>query len=350
MSIQENVFGTMADGTPVNIYTLQNTAGMKAEIIPYGCRIVRLWAPDRNGNFGDMLMGHDDLAGYCAVGDCHGAAIGRFANRIAGAKMEINGATYILNANEGKNTLHGGKVGFHHKLWEVTHMTDSETPSITFQYVSKDGEEGFPGTLTTNVTYTVTADNALQIEYSAVTDKETAINLTNHSYFNISGDSSKDVLSQTLQINADYYTAANDELIPTGELISVTGTPLDFSAPKTIGRDIGSDDKLMHICGGYDHNFVLNGNGIKKSAVLFDSPSGRVMEVFTDLPGMQLYTANGFGDDAKSKGGVKMQAHHAVCLETQFYPDSVHQPKFPYSFLKPGEKFNSTTIYKFSVK
>jgi aldose 1-epimerase len=256
LSIQKKLFGNMADGTPVNIYTLQNAAGMKAEIIPYGCRVVRLWAPDKNGNFADMIMGHDDLASYCTAGNCHGAIIGRYANRIAGAKMEINGVAYTLFANEGKNVLHGGKVGFHHKLWNVIHTTDSETPSITFQYVSKDGEEGFPGTLNAEVTYTVTADNALQIQYGAVTDKETAVNLTNHSYFNISGDQTKDVLSQALQINADYYTAADDGLIPTGELVPVTGTPFDFTTAKTIGQDIDSDDKLLQSCGGYDHNFV----------------------------------------------------------------------------------------------
>lgn len=340
----------MQDGTPVYIYTLENKSGMKAEIIPYGCRIVRLWTPDKNGVFGDMIMGHDDLTSYCAIGDCHGAAIGRYANRIAKAEMQLNGTTYKLHVNEGKNLLHGGKEGFHYKLWDVTKVTDSDTPSIGFQYISKDGEEGFPGNVTTTVTYTLAADNALQIEYSAVTDKETAVNLTNHSYFNISGDMTKDVLSQLLYINADHYTAADDELIPTGELVPVTGTPFDFTTSKTIGQDISADDRLLKLCGGYDHNFALNGSGMKKAAELYDAESGRVMEVFSDLPGMQLYTANGFGENSFTKNGVKMQAHHAVCLETQFYPDSVHQPNFPFSFLKPGEQFKSTTIYKFSVK
>ncbi len=350
MSIEKKLFGTMKDGTSVDIYTLQNTSGMKAEIIPYGCRIVRLWAPDKNGKFADMILGHDDLASYCVIGDCHGAAIGRYANRIAGAQMEINGINYKLAPSEGANQLHGGREGFHYKLWNVKETADSDAPSITFEYVSKDGEEGFPGNLTAKVTYTITDDNALLIDYYAVTDKETAVNLTNHSYFNIGGDPCKDVLSQVLQINADSYTAANDELIPTGEFTSVAGTPFDFTEPKTIGQDIAADDRLLKICNGYDHNFVLNGTGMKKAAELFDEPSGRVMEVFTDLPGIQLYTANSFGADAKTKGGVKMEPHHAVCLETQFFPDSVHHPEFPFSFLKPNEEFESTTIYKFSVR
>lgn len=350
MSIQKNLFGTMITGTPINIYTLQNAVGMKAEIIPYGCRIVRLWAPDKSGNVSDVILGHDNLESYCVPGDFHGAVVGRYANRIGGAKLEINGTTYNLTVNEGKNSLHGGKVGFHQKLWNVTNVADGDTPSITFQYVSKDGEEGFPGKLSVEITYTVTADNALNIEYKAKTDKETAVNLTNHSFFNISGDASNDVLSQFLQINAKYYTDVDDRLIPTGKFVSVTGTPLDFTVPKTIGQDIDKDDRLLKLCNGYDHNYVLNGSGMKKAAELYDPQSGRVMEAFTDLPGMQLYTANGFNADAINKNGVKMQAHHAVCLETQFFPDSVNQPKFPFSFLKPCETFKTTTIYKFSVR
>ena len=342
----------MPDGTSVDSYTLKNTRGMTAELIPYGCRIVKLMVPDRAGHFGDVVLGHDTFAEYLAPGDVLGAAIGRYANRIENAEFKIGGESYPLTANNGANSLHSAPGGFQDRIWRVKCSDNrDDAPSITFAYLSKDGECGFPGNLNVTITYTLSTDNSLIIDYSAQTDKETPVNLTNHSYFNISGDAKKDILSNTLQINAEYITEAREDLIPTGELIPVAGTAYDFNKAKTIGQDIKANDPLLKSCCGYDHNYVIKGiDGMKKAGELYDQASGRAMLVFTDMPGMQIYTANSFGEDATGKGGVKHLAHHAVCLETQFFPNSVNQSKFPYSNLKPGETFKRTTIYKFEVK
>ena len=342
----------MPDGTPVDRYILKNEKGMTAEVTNYGCRIIKLMTPDKRGNFGDVVLGHDTLEEYLQPGDVLGAAIGRFANRIAGAEFEIDGIRYPLTANDGANSLHSAPGGFQDKVWRVKRSDNSnDAPSVTFAYLSKDGECGFPGNMDVTVTYTISTDNALIIDYTAQTDKETPVNLTNHSYFNISGDVKKDILSNTLQINADYTTEVNSALIPTGSLLPVSGTPYDFTNAKTIGQDIRANDPLLKSCGGYDHNFVLNGaDGMKKAGELYDQASGRVMLVFTDLPGMQLYTANSFSEDAVGKGGEKHRNHHALCLETQFFPNSVNEPKFPYKNLKPGETFKTTTIYKFEIR
>jgi aldose 1-epimerase len=352
MSIERSIFGKMPDGTPVDCYTLRNTRGMTAEIMTYGCRIIKLLTPDRAGHFGDVVLGYDTLTEYLKPRDVMGAVIGRFANRIQGAEFKINGQSYPLAANDGANSLHSAPSGFQDRVWKLKCSDNSDdAPSITFIYLSRDGECGFPGNLTVTITYTLSTDNALIIEYGAQTDKETPVNLTNHSYFNISGDVKKDILSNMLQINADYITAVRDDLIPTGELTPVAGTVYDFNKAKTIGQDIKAKDRLLKSCGGYDHNYVINGaDGMKKAGELYDQASGRVLMVFTDMPGMQIYTANNFADNATGKGGVKHLAHHAVCLETQFFPDSVNQPRFPYTNLKPGETYKHITIYKFSVK
>jgi aldose 1-epimerase len=352
MSIEKKVFGKLPDGTAVDSYTLKNSRGMTVELLTYGCRIRRLLTPDRNGEFGDVVLGYDTLDGYLIPGDVQGAVVGRFANRIGGAKFVIDGQTYTLTANDGANALHSAPGGFQDKIWRVKRSDNSDdAPSITFAYLSKDGECGFPGNLDVTVTYTLSTDNALIIEYGAKTDKETPVNLTNHAYFNLSGDARKDILSNTMQINADYLTEVGSDLIPTGKFTPVAGTPYDFNTPKTIGQDIKANDPLLKSCGGYDHNFVIKGaEGTKKAGELYDQASGRVMLIFTDLPGMQVYTANGFRPDAAGKGGIKFLKHHAVCLETQFYPDSVNKPEFPYSNLKPGETFHSKTIYKFEVR
>ena len=352
MSIEKSIFGKMPDGTAVDIYTLKNASGMTAEIMTYGCRIVKLMTQDKNGHFGDMVLGYDTLEEYQKPGDVLGAVIGRFANRIGGAAFEINGCSYPLVANDGNGSLHSAPGGFQDRLWRVKCSDNSnEAPSITFAYRSADGECGFPGNLDVTVTYTISTDNALIISYNAKTDKETPVNLTNHSYFNISGDIHKSILSDELQINADYITAVGDDLIPTGELTPVAGTPYDFNQAKTIGQDIRANDRLLKKCGGYDHNFVLRGGeGMKKAGELYDQASGRVMMFFTDLPGIQLYTRNDFDNDASGKNGEKHLVNHSLCLETQFFPDSVHHPDFPFHNLKPGETYQHTTIYKFSVK
>lgn len=352
MSIEKSVFGKMPDGTVIESYTLQNKSGMTAQIITYGCRIVKLLTADKKGEFGDVVLGHDTLEGYLGNSDVFGAVVGRYANRIGGAEFEIGGQRYQLAANNGKNSLHSAPGGFQDRIWRLKHSDhDDDAPSITFAYLSKDGECGFPGNLNVTVTYTITTDNALIMEYGAQTDHETPVNLTNHSYFNISADVEKSVLSEELQINADYITAVSEDLIPTGELTPVAGTPYDFNKSKTIGQDIKTNDALLKSCGGYDHNFVIKGaDGIKKAAELYDQLSGRAMAVFTDMPGIQIYTANSFAPGATGKAGKKHLAHHAICLETQFFPDSVHHPEFPFHNLKPDEKYKHTTIYKFTIR
>lgn len=349
MSITKSLFGTMPDGTPVDLYVLSGENGLSAEVIALGCRIVRLSAPDREGKCVNVVLGYDTLAEYVENRDYQGTAVGRYANRIGGASFSIDGKTYSLAKNDGENSLHGGPTGFAHRVWTVKESGDTpDGPSITFSYTSVDGEEGFPGTLTAEVTYTVTKDNALRIAYHAVTDATTPVNLTNHAFFNLTGDASRPILSHELQIHADKITAVREDLIPTGEYITVAGTPYDFNTPKTIGRDMGADDAMLKKCGGYDHNFVINGEGLRKAAEVYEPESGRVMEVYTDLPGMQLYTANSLS--GKGHGGVSFIDHGALCLETQFFPDSPNHPEFPFRFLKPGESFDSVTTYRFLTR
>jgi len=352
VSIEKSIFGKTSDGTEIESYILKNANGMIAEVMTYGCRIIKLLTVDKNGHFGDMVLGHDTLEGYLEPNDVFGAAIGRFANRIGSAEFEINGKRFPLFANDGKNSLHSAPGGFQDRVWRVKSSDNNDdAPSITFAYRSVDGECGFPGNMDATVTYSLSTDNALIIEYGARSDAETPINLTNHTFFNITGDVKKSILSNELQINSDYITAVGSDLIPTGVLAPVAGTAYDFNRSKTIGQDIKADDALLKSCGGYDHNFVIKGaSGMKKAAELYDQASGRVMMVFTDMPGIQIYTSNSFGENSTGKGGVKHLAHHAICLETQYFPDSVHHAAFPYHNLTPGEKYKSTTIYKFEVR
>lgn len=352
MSIEKRIFGELSDGRQIDAYLLKNGSGMSAEFLTYGCRIARLCTPDRAGKTSNVVLGHDTLAEYERPNDVLGAAIGRFGNRIGGAEFQIGGKTFPLAKNDGNNSLHSAPGGFQNRVWSVKSSNpDDDAPSITFAYRSPDGECGFPGNVDCTITYTLSTDNALIIDYTAETDAETPVNLTNHSYFNLTGDINRDILSVEMQIFADHTTEVTPDLIPTGKLLSVAGTPLDFRKPKAIGKDIDFPDALLKSCGGYDHNFVLNGGaGMKKAAELYDPFSGRKLLVFTDLPGVQVYTANGFATGILGNGGIQLQAHHAVCLETQFFPDSVHHPEFPYKNLKPGKPFKTTTIYKFVVE
>lgn len=353
MSIEQKRFGVMPDGTKINLYTLKNTNGVRVQAMEYGARVAGIYVPDHKGTLENVVLGHDTLEEYLADGDFLGAAVGRYANRIAGGEAEIDRTACSLSKNENGNTLHGGFHGFHQKVWRMKCCNnDDEAPSITFAYRSADGEEGFPGNLEVSICYTLTTDNALVIDYTAKTDAATLVNLTNHSFFNLTGDPDRDILSHELQINADFVTAAGDNLIPTGELQAVAGTPADFRQAKTIGQDIRADDPFLRQCGGYDHNFVLNGEDLdrKKAAEVYDQSSGRVMLTFTDLPGMQLYTANGFADGVCTNGGIPLQAHHAFCLETQFFPDSPHHANFPSAVLRSGETYKHTTTYKFEVR
>lgn len=351
MSIQEKTFGKLADGTKVQAYTLQNEAGAALTLLAFGARIQSLRMPDRKGALGEMVLGHATLEEYARPGDYQGATVGRYANRISGGHILVQGKPCQLTRNEGANTLHGGPGGFSHRLWRLKNCDNSdEAPSLTFQYVSADGEEGFPGKCTVEVTYTLTTDNAVMLDYRAVTDAPTYINLTNHSFFNLTGDCKRDVLSTELCIYASTVTKVDAQLLPTGELFDVEGTAEDFRKPKTIGQDITRREPLLQQAGGYDHNFALDGRGYRKAAEAFDASTGRRMLVFTDQPGVQLYTANSFGPEDRNRDGSPMRPHSAFCLETQHFPDAPNQPSFPQTYLRPGETFSSRTVYKFEVQ
>lgn len=348
MAIDVKEFGVLPDGRKVSAYTLSGAGGTSVTISDYGCRILSLMVKDRDGKLGDMVLGHKSLQEYLGK-NYQGATIGRFGNRIDGAKFTAEGKEYILNKNDGENSLHGGPGGFHQALW-AAQPQDGEEPSICFTLHSPDGEEGFPGNITAQVTYQLTAEDELCITYRAKSDMLTPYNPTNHSFFNLSGDHGKDVLSTQLSINARHFTAVRDDLIPTGELKEVAGGPLDFLSPKPLGQDMFADDHLIKLCQGFDHNFCLDGSGYRKVAEAYEPDSGRVMEVFTDMPGVQLYTFNIPDQGLTGKDGQPMKPHTAFCLETQFYPDTVHHENFPGGYLHKDEEFVSKTSYKFSVK
>ena len=350
MSIEIGTFGKLADGTAVKCCTLKNANGMTAELLTYGCRIAKLFVPDRKGKFENVVLGFDTLGEYATGANVLGALVGRYANRIGGAEFAIGAKTYRVFKNEGENSLHSAPGGYQDKVWNVKSTSDGDEPSVTFAYHSPDGECGFPGNVEVEVTYTLTAGNALKIEYAGTTDAETPFNLTNHSYFNITGDPAKKILSLEMQLDADATTEADDGLIPTGKMLPVDGTPCDFRTPKAIGKDIDAQDHMLSLCGGYDNNFVLRpADGVRHAGEIYDAASGRRMVVFTDLPGIQIYTANSFAPGMKGNGGVELKSHCAVCMETQFFPDSVNRAEFPYENLKPGKPFHSTTIYQFQV-
>jgi aldose 1-epimerase len=301
--------------------------------------------PDKNGNKSNIVLGFNELKGYMAPPPYFGAIIGRYGNRIAKGKFTLEGKQYTLATNNNANHLHGGNKGFDKVVWDATPATDN-TPSLTLNYLSKDGEEGYPGNLRVTVKYTLTDADELQIEYNAETDKATPVNLTNHSYFNLTGDVSNTVLNHSLMIDADKYTPVDTGLIPTGELKDVTGTPFDFRQAKLIGKEIGQ------VPGGYDHNWVINrkGSGMQRVAVLSDSITGRQLEVYTTEPGIQFYSGNFLDGTLKTSDGKPMNKHTGMCLETQHFPDSPNKPNFPTTTLKPGEKYHTTTTYKVSVQ
>jgi aldose 1-epimerase len=344
--LTKSAFGKLADGTEIEAYTLHNAHGVSAKIITYGAILTELHVPDKSGKPGDVVLGFDNLAGYTGTQPFFGATVGRYANRIAKGKFTLDGKEYNLFVNNGPNTLHGGKQGFDKRVWKATSSETAHGESVKLTYVSKDGEEGYPGTLTVNVTYTLTDENGLKIRYEAETDKATVVNLTNHSYFNLSG--SPDVLKAVMYIDADNFTPVDATLIPTGEILSVANTPLDFRKPTAIGERIG---ELKEV-GGYDHNYVLNGKaGTLRLVARVDDPvSGREMEVWTTEPGMQFYSAIHLDGSVVGKGGVAYKKYGAFCLETQHYPDSPNHPAFPTTTLKPGQKFTSETVYKFRAK
>jgi aldose 1-epimerase len=341
-------FGKTPDGTPVEIYTLSDEA-YEARIATYGGVVVSLKAPDRGGMPGDVVLGFDDLDGY--VGNFNGphnaffgAIIGRYANRIAHASFVLDGQKYSLPQNNGENTLHSGTHGFNNVVWTAKPVANG----VELSYLSKDGDSGFPGNLKATVRYTL-VKGELRIEYSATTDKDTVINLTNHSYFNLAGEG--DILKNEVTIHASRFTPVNANLIPTGELRSVDGTPFDFRKATAVGARINDDNEQLRLGNGYDHNWVLdNGGKLAEVAEVYDSSSGRVLKVWTDQPGIQFYTGNFLDGSVKGKGGKAYLMRTALCLETQHFPDSPNQPSFPTTELKPGERYHTVTVYSLSVR
>jgi|SRR5690348_5759566 len=329
------------DGKPVYLFTLTNAKGNEVTITNYGGTVTSFVVPDKKGNKSSIIVGFDSLAPYLQHPPYFGALIGRYGNRIGNAQFKLGDSEYHLAANNGKNSLHGGLKGFDKVVWNPS-VADSTTPSLTLQYLSKDGEEGYPGNLHVTVVYTFTDSNELKIQYTAQTDKPTPVNLTNHSYFNLSGNVDNTILGEKLMINADNYTPVDTSLIPTGEIKSVKGTPFDFTTAKLIGRDFAL------VPGGYDHNWVLNNNNgvLAKVAELSDSISGRTLDVYTTQPGLQFYTGNFLDGGFINRDGKPIKLHTALCLETQHFPDSPNKPNFPSTILKPGDTYETTTIYK----
>ena len=344
--VEKAAFGQTAEGTAIESYTIYNSQGATAKLITYGATVAELHVPDKDGKMGDVVLGFDNLEGYLGQHPHFGGAIGRYGNRIAKGKFTLDGKEYQLAINNPPNSLHGGPTGFDRRVWKAQPVEVKDGASVRCTYLSKDGEENFPGNLTVSVTYTLTNTNQFKLEYSAETDKDTIVNLTNHSYFNLAG--SGDVLKHVLYLNADKYTPVDATLIPTGEIASVENTPLDFRKPTAIGAHLGEIKDI----GGYDHNYVVNGAAgkLRIAARVTEPSSGRQMEVWTTEPGVQFYSAIGLNGSITGKGGISYPKYGALCLETQHYPDSPNRPNFPSTVLKPGARFYSETIYKFSAK
>ncbi len=349
--IAKKDWGTGPSGERIELYTLRNSKGMEAAITNYGGRLVNLRTPDRNGKFEDVVLGFDDLEGYLGKNPFFGALVGRYANRIANGEFKLDGEVYKLARNNGPNALHGGLKGFDKVVWHAKEISTGEGAALELKYLSKDGEEGYPGNLNVTVTYTLTNDNALRLDYQATTDKDTVLNLTNHSYFDLSGHFAGRILNDQVTIRADKFTPVNSNLIPTGELRNVDGTAFDFRKPSAIGARINENDEQLKYAMGYDHNFVLTriGEGPSLAARVRDPESGRVLEVFTTQPGVQFYTGNHLDGSVKGKGGKIAAFRSAFCLETQHFPDSPNQPSFPSTELKPGQRYHEVTIFRFSV-
>ena len=337
-------FGVTEKGEKPYLYTLQNDKGMQVAVTDYGATLVNVVVPDKDGKMTDVVLGYDDVSGYEHGGLFFGATVGRSANRIGGAEFEINGVKYSLEKNDNGNNLHSGLDFYNERMWEVSENADDH---VTFRLHSPDGDQGYPGSLDMYVTYTLDEENTVTIHYEAVPDQDTIINMTNHSYFNLNGHDSGDILGHTVRLNADCFTPADNESIPTGEIRSVEGTPMDFREARAIGKEIGADDEQIRFGGGYDHNWVLKNEGrFDKVAEVTADRSGIVMEVYTDLPGVQMYTAN-FLEGKPGKNGVCYGKRSAVCLETQYFPDAVHHDNFPGPVCRGGEKYDTRTAYRF---
>ena len=358
MAVTHASFGHMPDGTAVDLFTLTNPSGMEVRVMTYGAVIVSIKTPDRHGRVDDLVTGFDALEGYLTRSRFFGAVAGRYANRIANARFSLDGHTYELAANNGKNHLHGGVRGFDKVVWRGSSFARDGNVGVVLTHTSPDGDQGYPGTLNASVTYTVTPRNDLIVDYAATTDQATPINLTNHSYFNLAGDGRGDILNHVLTIDADRYTPTDETQIPTGELALVEGTPFDFRQPTPIGARIDADNEQIRRGHGYDHNFVLNGwtagaRGVndqpRHAARVTDPSSGRTLDVATTEPGLQLYTGNNLDGTAVGKNGHVYGRRTSLCLETQHFPDSPNHPSFPSTILRPGVQFRSRTVFTFGV-
>ena len=350
-TVTKQSYGKTAAGENVNLYTLRNSKGVEAKITNYGGILVSLKVPDRNGKFDDVVLGFNDLESYLTKNDPYmGALIGRYGNRIAKGRFTLDGVEYKLAVNNGENHLHGGIKGFDKVVWTGRELKTTAGPAVLLTYLSKDGEEGYPGNLSVRVVYTLTNNNELKIDYSATTDKDTVTNLTHHSYFNLAGEGNGDILSHAVKINADRFVPTDAGSIPTGELKSVAGTPFDFLKATAIGARINQDDEQLKFGNGYDHTWVINGRGMRLAAEAYEATSGRVMQVWTTEPGVQFYTGNFLNGTLTGKSGKIYARRNGFCFETQHYPDSPNQPSFPTTTLKKGATYKSTTIYRFSSK
>jgi len=352
VSITKEAFGTTTDSIDVDKYTLKNQKGMEISIITYGGIITSWTAPDKKNKYQDIVLGFNNLPDYQKATTFFGALIGRFGNRIANGKFSLDGTQYTLATNDGKNHLHGGVKGFDKVVWTAAEVSTDSTASLVLTYLSKDMEEGYPGNLQTKVTYTLTNENALEVDYEATTDKKTIVNLTQHSYFNLSADFSKPILDHEITINADKFVPVDATLIPTGALKDVANTPFDFRTPKTMGKEIATENEQLKKGMGYDHCWVLNNQneGVRLAATAYEKESGRLLEVFSDEPGIQLYSGNFLDGTLPSKTGGTYAHRTGFCLETEHYPDAPNQKDFPSVVLNPGEKYESKTVFKLSVK
>jgi aldose 1-epimerase len=350
--IEKTLFGKLSDGCEVFKYSLKNDAGMRVEIINYGAIVTNLYVKDGNGVLADIVLGYDSLQGYVDDKSYFGAIVGRYGNRIAKGKFSLDGKEYQLALNDGENHLHGGIKGFNKVLWYAEPIEEERGPSLKLTYISPDGEEEYPGTVTITVKYTLTKENALEIHYEGKTDKPTIFNPTHHSYFNLTGTFMKPILDHQLMIAADSMTPVGAGLITTGAIVSARNTPMDFRTSTVIGSRIGDQDEQLLLAKGYDHNWVLRdyNKQIRKVAEVYEPTTGRMLTLFTDQPGLQFYTGNFLDGTAKGKNGVAYQFRTGFCLETQCYPDSPNKPNFPSAVLRPGDVYHQTTIYQFSTK
>lgn len=350
--VKHEAFGKTRDGQAVDLYTLSNAQGMEVRAMSYGGIILSLRVPDKQGRLGDVVLGYNSLEGYLTASPYFGSIIGRYGNRIAKGRFTLDGVEYKLAVNNGPNHLHGGLKGFDKVVWHAEPFKNKTGVGVIFTHTSPDGDEGYPGNLAVKITYTLTDQDELILDYHATTDKATPVNLTQHTYFNLAGEGSGDVLGHIVMLNADRFTPIDSTVIPTGELRPVKGTPLDFTRSTAIGARINQKDEQLAFGGGYDHNFVINrkGPGLVLAARVTEPTSGRVLEVYTTQPGVQFYTGNFLDGTITGKSGHTYQRRSGFCLETQHYPDSPNHPDFPSTILRPGEEYKTRTIYKFGIQ